>query len=329
MEKFGIDISSYQNNINIKSIKNSVSFIILRAGFTGWGGDGTGKNKDNCFERFYQDCKNNGIPVGCYWFSCANTYDKGKSEAEYLYENCLKGKQFEYPIYIDVEDAHHQQGNKRGVTDAIKGFCDYLEAKRYYVGVYGSDISTFQDKVYLDELNRYDKWVARYGAKPKYVTNYQMWQNSESGRINGYNEQVDTDYVYIDYPAIIKGKGFNGYTAEPAPQPTPVNPLDQYTDQQLAVMVLEGKFGNGGDRKKALGDRYDSVQKIVNEIVYGSIKVGTKVKTIAEGNGASDGSSNKARAGLIGRVTKIKDGAKYPYLVEDYGWYKRDGLQII
>ena len=53
MEKFGIDISSYQNNINIKSIKNSVSFIILRAGFTGWGGDGTGKNKDNCFEKIY------------------------------------------------------------------------------------------------------------------------------------------------------------------------------------------------------------------------------------------------------------------------------------
>lgn len=328
MEKFGIDISSYQSNINISSIKNSVSFIILRAGFTGWGGDGTGKNKDNCFERFYQDCKKNNIPVGCYWFSCANTYDKGKAEAEYLYNNCLQGKQFEYPIYIDVEDSHHQAGNKRGVTDAIKGFCEYLEAKKYYVGVYGSDISTFQDKVYLDELKDYDKWVARYGAKPKYVKNYQMWQSSESGSINGYGENVDTDLVYIDYPLIIKTKGFNGYAA--ASQPSE-DPLAKYTDEQLADMVLQGKFGNGEDRKKALGDRYDGVQKIVNEKLYSNknISVGTKVKTIKDGNGASDGSSNKARAGLTGRVKRIKAGAKFPYLVEDYGWYKKDGLQIL
>lgn len=327
MEKFGIDISSYQSDINISSIRNSVGFIILRAGFTGWGGDGTGKNKDNCFERFYQDCKKNNIPVGCYWFSCANTYDKGKAEAEYLYNNCLQGKQFEYPIYIDVEDSHHQQGNKRGVTDAIKGFCEYLEAKKYYVGVYGSDISTFQDKVYLDELKDYDKWVARYGAKPRYVKNYQMWQSSESGRINGYGENIDTDYVYIDYPSIIKNKGFNGYSAAPTPSE---DPLAKYTDEQLADMVLQGKFGNGEDRKKALGDRYDAVQKIVNEKVYGkNISVGTKVKTIKEGNGASDGSSNKARAGLTGKVTRIKEGAKFPYLVEDYGWYKKDALEVV
>ena len=328
MEKFGIDISSYQSNINIGAIKNNVSFIILRAGFTGWGGDGTGKNKDNCFERFYQDCKNNNIPVGCYWFSCANTYDKGRSEAEYLYENCLKGKQFEYPIYIDVEDSHHQSNNKRGVTDAIKGFCEYLESKRYYVGVYGSDISTFQEKVYLDELKDYDKWVARYGSKPRYVKDYQMWQSRENGFIIGYNEQVDTDYVYINYPAIIKGNGFNGYTKQNA---TETNPLDQYTNEQLADMVLQGKFGNGEDRKKALGNRYSEVQNIVNQKVYKpkNIEIGTKVKTIKEGNGSSDGSSNRARTGLIGKVKRIKEGAKYPYLVEDYGWYKKDALEII
>ena len=326
MEIKGIDISAYKKGMKLNK---GTGFCILRAGFTGWGGDGTTKYKDETFEDFYNQCKSLGIPVGAYWFSCANTYDKGKSEAEYMYNNCLKGKQFEYPIYIDVEDSHHQSGNKRGVTDAIKGFCEYLEERKFYVGIYGSDISTFQEKVYIDELNAYDKWVARYGAKPKYVKGYQMWQYSEDGTYDGYN-QVDLDNCYINYPKIIVEKGFNGFTgSKPTPQPTPSNPLDKYSDEELANMVLEGKFGNGEDRKKALGNRYDAVQKIVNEILYGSIKVGTKVKTIAEGNGASDGSSNKARAGLIGRVTKIKDGAKYPYLVEDYGWYKKDSLEII
>ena len=40
--------------------------------------------------------------------------------------------------------------------------------------------------------------------------------------------------------------------------------LSQYTDQQLADMVLQGKFGNGEDRKKALGSRYSAVQAIID-----------------------------------------------------------------
>ena len=44
-----------------------------------------------------------------------------------MYENCLKNKQFEYPIYIDVEDTHHQSKTKNGTTEAIIGFCETLE----------------------------------------------------------------------------------------------------------------------------------------------------------------------------------------------------------
>lgn len=116
----------------------------------------------------------------------------------------FKGKQFEYPIYIDVEDTHHQVNNKRGVTDAIIGFCEYLENLGYYVGIYASDISGFQDKMYLNELNAYDKWVARYGSEPKYVKQYGMWQSTSSGRINGYNGNLDCDVAYKDYSSIIK-----------------------------------------------------------------------------------------------------------------------------
>lgn len=43
------------------------------------------------------------------------------------------------------------------------------------------------------------------------------------------------------------------------------DPLAQYTDEELADMVIRGDFGNGADRKKALGDRYDAVQKIVQQ----------------------------------------------------------------
>lgn len=57
MEVKGLDISVYQKGISFDAIKSSVEFVILRAGFTGWGGDGTNKNKDACFEDFYKQAK--------------------------------------------------------------------------------------------------------------------------------------------------------------------------------------------------------------------------------------------------------------------------------
>lgn len=41
--------------------------------------------------------------------------------------------------------------------------------------------------------------------------------------------------------------------------------FDNYTDEQLAQMVWHGYFGNGEERKNKLGNRYESVQKLVNE----------------------------------------------------------------
>lgn len=263
----GLDISSYQSGINFDAIKSAgIEFLILRAGFTGWG-TGISYNKDKCFEDFYCKAKQRDINVGAYWYSCANTKEKGIAEARYMYENCLKGKQFEYPIYIDVEDSHHQVNNKRGVTDAIIGFCEYLENLGYYVGIYASDISGFQDKMYLNELNAYDKWVARYGSEPKYVKQYGMWQSTSSGRINGYNGNLDCDVAYKDYSSIIKNIGLNGFSKSSTNNTQNINPLDNYSDEELATKVINGEFGNGNERKQKLGNRYQNVQDIVNNKV--------------------------------------------------------------
>lgn len=221
----GIDISRYQVGLDLSILKNNgLDFAIIRAGFTGWG-TGVDYNKDTSFENFYNQAKKLGIPVGAYWYSCANTKEKGIAEAKYMYENCLKGKQFEYPIYIDVEDSHHQVGNKNGVTDAIIGFCETLENLGYYVGIYASDISGFKDKMVINKLTAYDKWVARYGPKPSYVANYGMWQYTSSGKLNGYKGNIDMNVSYKDYPTIIKSNGLNGYVKTDVTNPKPSNGL--------------------------------------------------------------------------------------------------------
>lgn len=47
----------------------------------------------------------------------------------------------------------------------------------------------------------------------------------------------------------------------------PSNPLDKYSDDELALKVILGEYGNGDKRKKALGDRYTAVQKKVDALM--------------------------------------------------------------
>ena len=231
--KKGIDISVWQKGISFDALKGKVDFIILRAGFTGTS-DGVSKKKDSEFENFYKQAKERGIPVGAYWYSCANTKAKGISEANFMYENCLKGKTFEYPIYIDVENNEYQRVGKDKVADAITGFLETLEEKGYYVGVY-ANLNYFNNYIQTSKLSKYDKWVAYWGTdKPKFnYGEYNMWQNSNSGYIGGY--RLDTDVAYLDFPNIMKQKGLNGFNKEEMPEIIP----EEKINEQIKKLVEE------------------------------------------------------------------------------------------
>jgi LysM repeat protein len=171
--------------------------------------------KDELFEHFYNSAKENQLGVGVYYFSRATSHAEGKKEAEFLYNNCLKGKQFDYPIYIDVEDNVYQnKAGKDKVTKAIKGFCETLERKGYYVGIY-ANINWFNNYIDTKKLKRYDKWIAYWGTKRPTSLANGMWQfggETNALRSNKIDNMVcDQDYAYIDYPFIIKKKGLNGY----------------------------------------------------------------------------------------------------------------------
>lgn len=235
MEVLGVDLSNHNSGLTIKNVRDAgYQYAILRGGYTGYGSTRT-KNKDKMFEEYYAEAKRLGFPVGCYWYSCANTRATGISEAEYLYKNCLKGKQFEYPIYIDVEDEHWQIGNKDGVTDAIIGFCSTLENLGYWVGIY-SGPDWFDTNIDGSRLNKYTKWLARWTSKkPSFKYNaFDMWQNTDKLKIKGY--KVDGDICYRDFPALIKARGLNGFS----------NPRENIIEVGDTVKVLSGaKYPNG------------------------------------------------------------------------------------
>jgi lysozyme len=109
---------------------------------------------------------------------------------------------------------------------------------------------------------------------------YGIWQYSSSGRVNGINGNVDMDISYQDYPSIIKAGGFNGYqnagSSQLAP-PQPIAPVQpRKSVDELAREVLEGKWGNGDDRKNRIttaGYDYAAVQAKVNELLKAQSRI--------------------------------------------------------
>lgn len=207
-----IDISTHQKakNIDYDQLAQNISAAILRVGYTGWG-TGDFYDEDEQFKIHYEELKKRGIPVGAYWYSCANTPEKGKAEAEYMI-NIMKGMQFEYPVYWDVEDPTHQAtASKEELTNAGISFLDTLEKSGYYVGIYASS-SWFRERLDMNRLNRYDQWVAHYGVdEPNWSGDYGMWQYTDREYLPGYKGRLDANEVYKDYPSIIKNAGLNGY----------------------------------------------------------------------------------------------------------------------
>ena len=198
----GIDVSKWQGNIDFDRVrKEGYKFVIIRAG--------SGVNSDPYFERNYTLAKRAGLNVGVYWYSYAKSYYDARNEAQILYK-LLKGKQLEYPVYYDVEETSQFARGKGFVNGIICEFCGYLENKGYYVGVYMSKsyIETF---IMPATLKKYDLWVAQYNTKCTYRGNYNMWQKSSRGKVNGINGDVDIDECYIDFAKIMKKKGLNGY----------------------------------------------------------------------------------------------------------------------
>lgn len=209
----GIDVSEWQGFIDWSKVKmTDTKFAILRAGY---GREITQKDKQ--FDNNYKGCKAVGMPCGVYWYNYATSEDEARKEAAVCLE-IIKGKQFEYPIYYDVEEQKTLALGKDKVSAIIKAFCTEIEKAGYFAGLYMS-ASPLTTHVSEDVRKRYAVWVAHYGvSKPSYSGSYGIWQNSSNGKVNGITGNVDTDEAYEDYPTIIKNAGLNGYTK---PQPTP------------------------------------------------------------------------------------------------------------
>lgn len=251
MPKFGIDVSLWQKGIDFKKAKaEGVEFVIIKCSQSDY--------KDPQFENHYKAAKAVGLPVGAYHFCTATTVEEAKKEAETCLK-AIKGKTFEYPIFLDFENSSgvDYRATGKATNDAIiKTFCETLEKAKYWVGIYfGLEFYKFYTSG-PELASRYSHWLPYWATKAP--IGCQMWQfggetnKLRSNKIAGM--VCDQNYCYIDYPSLIKAKGLNGYR----------------TVDDLAKEVIAGKWGAGLARRQALtkaGYNYSEVQARVNELL--------------------------------------------------------------
>lgn len=254
----GVDLSHWQSTFDNF---NDIDFAIIKAT------EGVGYVDPAC-DTLYQRAKRAGKLLGVYHYARPNLGNSAVSEANWFVNN-IKGYLNEAILVLDWEEG--DLGNvawAKAFLDRVKE----LTGIKPIIYMSASPMRSYNWKPVVDA--DYGLWVANYGSNNgqpqesvfnnyplKYWSFYALWQYTSRGRVSGYNGDVDMNLFSGDVEAWRK---YANSTSTPTPAPSPSNSLDQYTDEQLADKVLNGEFGNGEDRKKALGSRYDSVQAIVN-----------------------------------------------------------------
>ncbi|MBQ9065158.1 MAG: hypothetical protein IJ123_06900 [Blautia sp.] len=208
----GIDVSSWQETIDWKKVKNSdVDFAIIRLIH---GIDYV----DSLYDYNMKNATANGIPVGIYVYSKAKTVAEAVSEARFAIKK-VTGYKISYPIVFDMEDDVSAALTTELRTSIVIAFCEEIKKAGYYPMVY-TNISWYLTKLNMSKLKDYDVWLARYGDtinKPDQNSfRYTIWQatggdttpgmNPTKGLIDGIPtwNNADIDFGFVDYTKIIQ-----------------------------------------------------------------------------------------------------------------------------
>ena len=184
-----VDISEFQQGINFNKMKNDgIKAVIIRAGY-----GREVSQKDSMFESHYRNAKAAGLKIGVYWYSYADSVSDAEKEAKTCLE-CINNKSLDMPIYYDLEDNSQIKLGKAKLTEIAERFCETIKKSGYRAGVY-ANLNWFNNYLDYDKLKKkYSIWLAQYNSVNE--LNCDIWQNSSSGRVSGYNGRLDTNVIY-------------------------------------------------------------------------------------------------------------------------------------
>ena len=255
----GIDISNHQRGLDLSKI--DCDFVIIKAT------EGKSYVDPSC-DTFFQKALSLGKKLGIYHFA-NNSDNTAQQEADWFIENTRGYIGKAIPV-LDWED---------NVTDNVPWALEWLKRVEEAYGC--------KPIIYMSEsvVNRHDWssvananygiWVAKYrdnlpdynydmskaGNMPsiKYWSTMALWQWTSTGRLNGWNGNLDLDVFYGDATAWNKYLGPGSGVVTPS-NPKPSAPVEQPSKSYQTYTV------KSGDTLSAIASKFGtSYQKIASD----------------------------------------------------------------
>lgn len=202
----GIDVSSWNSSINWNAVsKDGVDFVFLRVAFRG---TKTGDlREDPNYSTYLTGASSAGIPIGVYVFSQALNTAEAVEEAQFAIDR-VKTANIQLPIVMDYE---YSDGSGRldtaGLSQSEKtanvlAFCNTIRDAGYEPMLYATK-SFLTNDVNTNQIRNSGVkiWLAHYTTSTSF-SNYDYWQYSRAGSVQGISADVDCNF-YLTHGDLI------------------------------------------------------------------------------------------------------------------------------
>ena len=257
----GIDIASYQTGIDLSVVP--CDFVIIKAT------EGTGYTNPD-FTRAYAQAVQQGKLVGIYHYANGSG---ATAEADYFL-SVVGDRVGDAVLVLDWE----QGGNSAfGSVAYAKQWLDRVYSKTKVRPLIYMSKSVTYGYDWSSVAADHGLWVAQYANNNP--TNYQsnpwtdsngygawangpvIFQYSSTGRLSGWNGNLDLNLAYMDATAWSKYAQGDNYKAEAKPDTEPISATEQEVRDIIAKVDGERVY----DTVDALPFGSDTIQKLINK----------------------------------------------------------------
>lgn len=200
----GIDVSEHNKTIDFNKVKaDGIDFVYVRVGYTGYTKSKLSLNFDPYYQTNIANALAAGLQVGVYWYSQALNESEASQEADMLL-NAIAGYNVTLPVVDDYEFAGVGDSGRLDSANLSKdqmtanslAFLNTV-AQRGYVPCLYANKSFLENRVNASQIAQVAKiWLAHYNTVTGYAGDYEYWQFTSDGKVDGISGRVDMNVWY-------------------------------------------------------------------------------------------------------------------------------------